>query len=269
MDQVSQAANRDRVKSAGIVAVIHALLGYALIVGMGFDVAPTASEQLKTFDVLPEPPPPPAPVVEPPKPKTEKTAPKAEKPEGAASPKNLKDTPSPIVALPPVIKLDVPSPVVAAPVAADGNRASAGASDVPGPGTGSGGIGTGLGSGLSGDGTGGGGGGGGVATRARLISGRIRDSDDPRSLDEERGSESVSFRVVVAPSGRVAECTVTRSSGDPVLDRTTCRLFQRRFRYRPARDRDGRAVADIASGTHVWERGPEPPPIDVEPTIPD
>ena len=73
------------------------------------------------------------------------------------------------------------------------------------------------------------------------------------------------LRFVVASTGRVSDCDVTRSSGSRALDETTCRLIMQRFRYRPARDGAGRPIADTIRGEHVWELGPEPPPIEVEP----
>jgi protein TonB len=267
MLQLSQ-ENRDRIKSALGVAAFHFLLGYAFLTGLGFEVAGTVSEELKMFDVFEEPPPPPAEPA-PPEKVLKSAEAKPKDPEGAASPANLKDTPSPVVAPPPEIRIPVPPPVIAAPVPGQGNAASAGAADVPGPGTGRGGQGTGLGSGSQGTGTGGGGGGLGRATHARWIRGRIFDSDYPRAALEARQSGTVFLRFVVAPNGRVSECAVTRSSGSPALDRTTCRLIMERFRYRPARDSEGRPTFDTIRGEHVWELGPEPPPIEVEPDIPD
>ncbi len=256
---------RDRLKSAVAVAAFHALLGYALINGLGFEVVRQAGAEFKLFDVTEEPPPPPAKPAPPAK--VESKIAKPKDPEGAASPANLRDTPSPIVAPPPVIRLEVPSPVIAAPVAGQGNADEAGAADVPGPGTGSGGEGNGLGSGEQGTGTGGGGGGRG--TRARLLSGSIRDSDYPRSALRAQIGGTVYLRFVVAPNGRVSECAVTRSSGSGELDATTCRLIMRRFRYRPARDAQGRAIADVIRGEHLWELRAPPPPVEVEPDIPD
>jgi protein TonB len=266
MLQVKQ-ENRDRIKSAVVVAAFHALLGYALLTGLGFDVPARVSERLKLFDAFEEPPPPPA---EPPRPEKKTPAdPKPKDPEGAASPANLKNTPSEIVAPPPEIRLKVPPPVIAAPVAGQGAAPAAGAAPVPGPGTGSGGIGTGLGSGNQGTGTGGGGGGGGRATPARWLRGSITDRDYPEAAYDRRISGTVFLRFVVDPTGRVSECTVTRSSGSRELDATTCRLILGRFRYRPARDAEGNPIVSVVRGEHQWEVGPEPPPIDVEPDIPD
>lgn len=263
--QVNRQANRDRAKSVAGVVLFHAAIGYVLIRGLGFAPTTAVEDELRIFDVAPEPP---LPLAEPAKVEPKAAKPKPKDPEGAASPKNLRDTPSPIVAPPPAVVLPVISPVVAAPVAADGNRASAGASDVPGPGTGSGGLGTGLGSGSAGRGTGGGGGGGTALERGpRLISGRIGDDDYPRSNIQADSDETVYLSFVVATDGRVRACTVTRSSGNARLDETTCRLIKRRFRYRPARDAQGEPVAWRIDGTHVWQVPPEPPVTEIEPTI--
>lgn len=240
---------RDRIKSAAGVGFLHALLGYAFVTGLGFDVVAEVGEELKIFNVAQELPPPP--VELPPADEERSERRQTRDPEGAASPANLKDTPSPIVAPEPEIVIPVPPPVIAAPAAGQGNADSAGATDVPGPGTGAGGIGTGLGSWRHGDGTGGGG--GGWATPVRWISGRIRDRDYPRSALEAGISGTVFFRFVVGRNGRVTECDVTESSGNAALDATTCRIFLQRFRYRPARDAGGRPVPQELFGEHVWE----------------
>lgn len=260
--QLNTEKNRDRMKSAIGVAAFHALLGYALIVGLGYKVPDEVRENLKLFDVLPEPPPPP--LVEPARPEPKNEEPKAENPEGAASPKNLKDTPSPVVAPPPVIRLIVPPPIIAAPVAGQGNSVSAGASDVRGPGMGSGGEGMGTGSGAAGDGTGGGGGGG-TGRGLRWIKGGIRNSDYPRAAALAGVGGTVGLRFVVGANGRVTRCTITRSSGNADLDSTTCRLIKDRFRYRPARDPRGRAVPSTVNGEHEWQvRQVERPALEEE-----
>ena len=253
--------DKERTVSAVAVAILHALLGYAFLTSLGFEIDKAVDKGLKLFDVV-EPPPPP--LSRPARPDVEKKARRAKPkdPEGAASPANLRNTPTQVVA--PEPKLPVPSPIPAAPVAGQGTAEAAGAANVPGPGTGRGGQGIGLGSGTQGTGTGGGGGGG-RPTRARWISGGIRDSDYPRAAIEARRSGTVYVRFVVAPTGRVSSCTVTRSSGSRALDDTTCRLITQRFRYRPARDGAGKPVADTIRGEHVWELGPEPPPIEIEP----
>lgn len=262
-----QPEHRDRLKSAGGVGLLHALIGYALLTGLGYGPSAAVPEALKLFNIA-EPPPPPPPA-KPARPDIEKKTRKA-KPknaEGAASPANLRNTPTQIVAPPPEIRLPVPPPIPAAPVAGQGSAMAAGATNVPGPGTGSGGIGDGLGSGRFGNGTGGGGGGGGRGTRARWLSGGIDSSDYPDGDYRARRGGTVHLRFTVAPSGRVSDCAVTRSSGSRELDNVTCRLIIRRFRYRPARNAEGDPIPSSVVGEHVWEVAPEPPVRWIEPDI--
>ena len=246
----------DRIKSALGAGIFHALLGYAFIMTSGMPIPPELRPELKIFSVKEAPPPP----AEPPPPVGQMTKKKqTPKPEGAASPPNLKDTPKPIAAPPVKIPLPVPNPLPAAPIAAEGNAAAAGAATVPGPGTGSGGQGIGRGSGRYGDGTGGGGGGG-RASGPVQISGSITDRDYPRRAFDEGAGGVVGLRFVVGPNGRVTQCNVTRSSGRSDLDKTTCRLILQRFRYRPARNIWGETIASTIVGAHEWEadirRGP-------------
>jgi protein TonB len=240
MPQVEQQTNRDRLKAAIGVAAFHALLGYALITGLGYEVATKIGDNLRVFDV-PEPVPPP--IEEPPPPQA-----KAEKAEGKASPPNIVSKASPVVAPPPKIRLQVPPPVVAAPVPKEGNDRSAGSADVPGPGTGSGGIGDGSGSGGQGTGTG-----GGIVSSAERESGQLSgDTDYPRAARAAGVEGSVAVRFTVEPSGRVSGCQVIRSSANAELDATTCRLIEQRFRYRPARDAAGNPVPEVIFRTFDW-----------------
>ncbi|HZG10013.1 MAG TPA: energy transducer TonB [Allosphingosinicella sp.] len=264
LDQIKRA----RIGSAAAVAAVHALILYALLRGLGFELPAPEPAEVKLINLAEEPPPPPADPAKPEKVK-QSTQAKPKDPEGAAAPPNLKDTPTQVVAPTPKVILPVPPIIPVAPVAGEGNAPAAGAAEVPGPGTGRGGEGNGLGSGRFGTGTGGGGGGLGRGARAQHISGGIGTRDYPRRAIESRASGTVYLRFTVTPQGRVRDCAVTRSSGSGDLDRVTCALIERRFRYRPARDAVGRPVAETIRGQHLWELGPEPPPIDIEPDIPD
>ncbi len=256
--------NQDRLKSAAVVGLIHALIGYALLTGLGFDPAAAIPEALKLVNLAEEPPPPPP--AKPARPDIEKKTRKArpKNAEGAASPANLRNTPTQVVVPKPEIEIPRPPIIPTAPIAGQGSAMAAGATNIPGPGTGAGGIGNGLGSGRFGNGTGGGGGGGGRGTRARQIAGSITDSDFP---DEVRRSGTVGLRFTVAPTGRVSDCAVTRSSGSRVLDNLTCRLILARFRFRPARNAEGEAIASTVVGAHEWHYEPPPPDRWIEPDI--
>ena len=249
-----QSRNDDRIKGAIGAAILQGLFFYALISGLAVKLPAANGDDLKLFAIAPEPPPPPVEKVVPPRSGSRK-------PEGAASPPNLRAKPTEIVAPPPVLPLVVPPPVVTAPIAGPGSDPSAGAADVRGPGTGSGGVGTGTGSGGSGNGEGAG---DGDETPPRWLRGRIKDSDYPSAAGEAGFSGTVSVRYTVETDGRVSECEVTRSSGNTELDETTCRLIEKRFRYTPSRDAQGRAVPSTVVEDHEWviervERPTEPP----------
>jgi protein TonB len=118
---------------------------------------------------------------------------------------------------------------------------------VIGRGTGSGGEGNGSGSGDGGDGNG-----NGRATAPRWIKGRLKDSDYPREAGRAGIGGTVEVRYAVEVDGRVTHCTIIRSSGDAQLDETTCRLLEQRYRYRPAKDSDGRPVRSLVEESHSW-----------------
>ncbi|WP_197277257.1 energy transducer TonB [Sphingomonas profundi] len=72
-----------------------------------------------------------------------------------------------------------------------------------------------------------------------------------RSLrNEEEGTVSISARI--GADGRVSDCTVTASSGFPLLDEATCRLYQRRARFTPARDDAGQPTATNTTDRIRW-----------------
>src|SRR5215212_5835670 len=48
----------NRTAAIVIVAILHAILGYAIVTGLAYNVMKKAAEDLKTFDVEEEPPPP-------------------------------------------------------------------------------------------------------------------------------------------------------------------------------------------------------------------
>ncbi|HYD37593.1 MAG TPA: energy transducer TonB, partial [Allosphingosinicella sp.] len=102
----------------------------------------------------------------------------------------------------------------------------------------------------------------GARAHANLVA--LFSSDDYPASAVRAGEEgTVAFRLQVNPTGRVAACTVTQSSGSAALDSTTCRLLASRARFTPARDRKGRAVADSLTGRIIWklpEPEPAPPP---------
>lgn len=176
------------------------------------------------------------------------------RPEGAASPPNLKSRAAEIAAPPPIIPLPVPPLVMVSKIASVGTDSTSGAAPVAGPGTGAGGVGTGSGSGGAGDGDGD----GGTETPPRLRRGRLKDSDYPKGLGEGGVSGTVTVRYLVVKNGRVETCEIIKSSGNDQLDETTCRLIRERFRFEPSRDAAGRPVAAYLLENHSWSVEDDP-----------
>ncbi len=68
-----------------------------------------------------------------------------------------------------------------------------------------------------------------------------------------RGYEGVAgFTLKLDASGRVSDCTITRSTGHSVLDRATCDLLGKRARFEPARGTSGESVAGSFTSTVRW-----------------
>lgn len=220
------------------VAVVHvALLMMLLQISGKMDFTEPQSV-LRVFDVQQVPPPPPEPIQQP-KPEQK---PRPKESEGAASPQNVRSRATDVEAPRPPISLPVPVPMETSKTPGTGTQATQGAAN-PGPGTGAGGSGTGTGSGGAGTGTGGGGGGG-YVTPPRLLSPVLRGRDFPRQLLDSwpRGAQ-LFLRIRVSAEGTVSQCLVDRGTGDPAIDSAVCRVVQQRFRFSPARSRDGQAVA--------------------------
>lgn len=233
---------RQRLASAAGVAAFHALLGYALVIGLGFDGPSKTSEALKLFDIAPEPPPPPAKPPPPPAPAQAKAA---------AAPPAPKAEAAPVVAPTPEVRLAVQSRFATASTPGTGSDSSQGASNGPGSGTGGGGSGTGQSS-------------GGAITRARQVAGALTGRDYPRAAKRARAGGTVLVRYTVGVDGHPSGCTITQSSGNAALDAVTCRLIEQRFRYEPARDAEGRPVLDVQTGRHIWWTEPKRRPLPYE-----
>jgi len=224
----------DKAKAIIGVIAVHAAL--AALVLTGQQPLPRTIENARTvlIDIAEPPPPPP-----PPPPDTGRAA----EEEGAAG---KKAEPSPVVAPKPKIVVPAPQPVVAAPVAGTGSASSAGAASA-GTGTGAGGSG-------SGRGGGGSGGGGGIGTEARLLGGhRARlPSRLLRQLAADRGYAHL--LLTVADTGRVADCSVMQTSGNPQVDQALCDLMVRQSRWAAARDTQGRPITVKVRYTAIWSK---------------
>jgi protein TonB len=163
---------------------------------------------------------------------------------GAAAPpsRGVTQAPSPP---PPPAPLALPTP---AEVAVDpGSGAASGVGAAPGSGAGQGGEGGGSGAGGSGSGRG-----AGLVTPPQRIEGELTNADYRRARAPEgaAGTVLVSFRV--RTDGRVDRCAVLRSSGYAAFDEATCRLIERRFRFRAARDASGRPIDWTIRTDYTW-----------------
>ena len=77
--------------------------------------------------------------------------------------------------------------------------------------------------------------------------------DYPSSSLRNNEEGTVSYRLDVGADGRVVACTVTGSSGHPLLDETSCRLLQRRARFNAAKDTSGQPVGSVYNGKFTWK----------------
>lgn len=162
---------------------------------------------------------------------------------GKASPANRQAKAAPVFA-PPIPHPAPPIPTSPHPGIAAG--ADNGAAQQEGPGGGSGGVGNGTGAGDNGLGAGDGG------QDAEWSGGAIRDADFPSEARQAKAHGTTETEIAVTPDGRPAACRVTRSSGNGLLDVTTCRLVMQRFRFRPARDGSGRAIEGVVEYDQEW-----------------
>lgn len=234
-----------RVVVAIVTLLIEGSVIWLLLATTGA-VSPQRLEPvLKTFTI--KPPPPPIPTVKP-------RIAQSRRPEGAASPPNLRSKATEIVAPPPVVPLPVQPFLNVSTVANIGSDTTSGAAPFAGPGTGAGGIGNGSGSGGAGEGDGD----GGTETPPRWRKGRLKDSDYPKGLGESGISGTVTVRYLVIETGRVTACDVLKSSGSDALDETTCRLIRERFRFDPSRDAAGRPLAAYIRENHSWSVEDDP-----------
>ncbi len=224
----------DQAKAIAAVVAVHVALAFIILSGLNVRMVQRAVERLTTIDIT-EPPPPP-PVQPPPKPAPQPHAMK----EAQGAPAK-KAEPSPVVAPPP--KLPVPSPIPAAKIAGTGSAPTSGAA-LAGNGTGAGGTGT---------GPGGGGNDFSGYTPARRIS-RIPDREYGALAATGLRSGNVGVTIKVNPDGSVSNCRIARSSGNSYADSLMCQLTVRYIRFDPARDPNGRPVAqDITFFPNWWK----------------
>ena len=214
-----------RVTTGVAVLAIHVVIGAGLLFALAGKGLPLArsNDRVTLIADVPLPPPPPH--------LSARPTPHRQTASAPAAPR------APILAPPPPPQIATPVALPAPPVGTE-------------EGGGLGGSGTGTGAG--GDGNGEGNGDGGDGWAPERIGGHIGDRDYPRAFTAAGISGTVSVRYRVGTDGRVTGCIVTRSSGHAELDALTCDLIERRFRFRPARDAQGRPVRSAIIEDHSW-----------------
>lgn len=208
----------NRTVAIVIVALIHALLGYAIVTGLAYNIVKQAAEDLKTFNVEEEPPPP------------EEVPP---------PPENVPETPPQVVSPPPIVRTNIaPPPVVQSvrvappPVITPTAPPAPPRPPAPPPPPPQ------------------------VVTKAQSatgdLQGLISGDDYPSSAlnNEEQGT--VTVRLSIGTNGRVTGCSVSGSSGSRSLDSATCRILQSRARFTPAKLSNGQPTTDTKSQRITW-----------------
>ena len=214
MAYADQQMSSRRIVAIGLVALLHAIIGYAFITGLAYNVVKKVAADLKTFDVEEAPPPP---EEKPPPPPPEQ---KVEPPPMVAPPPIVQ---SPIVIAPPIQTVRVAPPVIITPTAPPAPPPP------PAPKLAS------------------------PAVERGNSSLWVTNDDYPsRALREEKeGVTAVVWDITT--EGRVANCRVTSSSGSDDLDQAACASITRRGRYKPAIDSAGNPIGSTGSRRVRWQ----------------
>ena len=213
--------NSRRFTTIAGVAAIHGLIGYVFISGMATSFVQSVSKPFITTNIPIETPPPP-----------DITPPKLEK----VTPRQPTTTLPPLTTVTPIVPsransdnvvvITPPMPPIdfgAGTVTVDPPAQPAAASKASG-----------------------------VLARGNRNDWISTDDYPPSALRaEEEGVVGISMRI--GTDGRVESCTVTAPSGHASLDQATCRLYQRRARFTPARDDAGTPVAATFTDRIRWQ----------------
>lgn len=214
MAYADQQMSGNKIIAIIIVALIHVALGYALITGLAYNAVKKAIERVTTVDIEEEVPE----EEEPPPPPPDEIVPPP--PVAPPPPINVSVAPPPIqtVQTPPppapVVPIARPAPPPAPPPPPSKAR------------------------GVTPDGL------------ARW-SARIQENYPPRAVRDEIEGR-VGVRVTVGPNGRVADCTVTSSSGSSILDDAACSGMRSYARFNPAWDAAGNPISGSYTTTIVY-----------------
>ncbi|CAM3970180.1 Protein TonB [Novosphingobium lubricantis] len=215
MAYADQQMSGNKITALIIVALLHVVVGYALVTGLAYEAIKKVKEVTSAVNIEEEKPPEEPPPPPPPKENT---------------------PPPPIVAPPPPISFNAPAPQVQtvnqappipAPPAPVALPAPPAAPPPPRftP----------------------------KAAAPKGNPGNWATSNDypSRALREEREG-TTGFRVTVGTDGKVTDCQITRSSGSADLDDATCANIRRRARFTPATDGDGNPTTGSYSNSIRW-----------------
>jgi len=78
--------------------------------------------------------------------------------------------------------------------------------------------------------------------------------DYPMKAFEKEWRGASVFEVLVTPDGKPADCTISKSSGYPELDKHTCFIAMHRARFTPARGPDGSPIYGTYRSVVMWHR---------------
>jgi TonB family protein len=98
---------------------------------------------------------------------------------------------------------------------------------------------------------------GGIAKPARGDVRSIFSSDDYPGLAQRRGQEGAGqYLLLIDETGKVAGCQVLTATGVPVLDVMACNVIEKRAKFTPARDSNGKPVRDtLVTPKIIWQLG--------------
>ena len=213
MAYADQSMSGNKITALIIVALIHVLLGYALVTGLAYEAAKKVIQKVTTVDIKEEvkkeePPPPPPKKLDVPPPPVVVPPPKIVVNPAPAVIETVREIPPAAPVTPIVIAPPAPVPPPAAPPKA-------------------------------------------AQPRNNPASWATTNDYPSRALREEREG-TTGFRVTVGPDGRVTDCSITSSSGHADLDEAACANITRRARFKPATDGSGNPVQGAYSNRVRW-----------------
>ena len=214
MAYADQKMSGNRLTALIVVAILHVIVGYALVTGLAYSAFQKVKERVETFDVKEEKP-----------------------PEEPPPPPDQPLPPPPIVAPPPPITFDRPAaPIVqtvpVAPPPAPIFTTAAPAPPPPPPVASKA-----RGAKPKGQGS---------------WAARIQDNYPSAALRKEIEG-TVGVRVTIGPDGRVSACSVSSGSGSSDLDSAACDGMTRYARFDPALDAGGSPTSGSFSTRIVYK----------------